>query len=93
MLLRFNKNKDVWELVKVMKIKVEMRLEIEDEIDLETFEKIKEKHKLRTDEEVIEYFKKQFPINKNDSWMADNLGVDSVVIKEVLNVQVEKGEE
>lgn len=90
MLLKFNKDKEVWELVKTMKYKVELRIEFEDSMDLETFEEIKEKNSLKNEEEVIEYIRKQFPINNNDQWMADSLGIDSVTIKEVLNVQLEK---
>ena len=93
MLLRFNKETEVWELAKTMKYKVELRLEFKDSMDLETFEKIKEKNGLKTEEEVIEYIRKQFPINTNDQWMADSLGIDSVTIKEVLNVQMEKENE
>ena len=90
MLLRFNKDKDVWELAKVMKIKAEIRLEFETSERKEIIAKIQETNHLETDEDVQNYFKEQFLSKQFNDWMMVNLGLDKTTVKEVLNVQLEK---
>lgn len=93
MLLRFNKDKEVWELAKVMKIKAEIRLEFETSERKEIIEHIKETNNLETDEDVQNYFKEQLLSKQFTDWMMVNLGFDKTTVKEVLNVQVEKENE
>ena len=93
MLLRFNKAKDVWELAKVMKIKAEIRLEFETSERKEIIEHIKETNNLETDEDVQNYFKEQLLSKQFNDWMMVNLGFDKTTVKEVLSMQVKKGEE
>lgn len=89
MLLRFNKEKDVWELAKVMKLKAELNIEVEDSIPRDAIEEIKKQEHLDSDEALVDYFKKQFPIGLNE-YMARQLGWDKVSVKEVFNIRMEE---
>ena len=91
MLLRFNKDKEVWELVKVMKIKMEIRLELEDFLEEESIKEVKEKYHLKTDEEVLNYFKEKLFEAEDD--IASGLCVEKAKVKEVINISMEKEKE
>jgi hypothetical protein len=88
MILKYNQEKELWEQVKTRKLKVDLTLEMEDCFTLEVIEGIKEKNHLKTDEQLVNYFKEQIILAGKADFFAQKLCVSRAKIKEILNISM-----
>ena len=92
MLLRFNGDK--WSLVKMRKIKTEIRLELEDSLEEKIIERIKAKHEdIKTEEDILNYFKNNLFSKETAEDFANSLGAEKATVKEVINISMEEAGE